>query len=65
MEPHPYQHEPPHRPVHLPRRIKPPPKRQAPPNLTPFLIAGAALAAVMALLALPYLVGYLIQTIGG
>ena len=65
MESHPYQHRPPRRPVHLARRLTPPPIRPAPPNLRILLYVGVALAAAMALLALPYLVSYLIGWMSG
>ena len=65
MEPHPYQHKRPRRPLNLARRTKPPPDRVQPPNLTPLLVVGAALGAIMAVLAAPYLIGYLIQVVSG
>jgi len=60
-----YEHHPPHRPAHLARRMTPPPDRPAPPNLRYLAYLGLALTAVLAALAVPYLVGYLIQVIGG
>lgn len=65
MDPHPYEHKRPRRPLNLSRRTKPPPDRVQPPNLTPLLVVGAVLGAVMAVLAAPYLIGYLIQVVSG
>jgi hypothetical protein len=55
----PYEHQRPHRPSHLARRTKPPPERAAPPDLTLFIYAGLALAVIVMLLAIPYLLQYL------
>ncbi len=55
-----YQHRRPHRPGHLARRTTPPPERQAPPDLTLFIYAGLALAVIVMLLAIPYLLQYLV-----
>lgn len=63
MKPHPYEHRRPRRPRYLPRRTKPPPERQAPPDLRWMLFVGIALAAVVAALATPYLIGYLIEAL--
>lgn len=63
--PHPYEHQPPRRPSHLARRTTPPPERPAPPNLRYLLYVGLALTAVVAALAVPYIVGYLIQLVSG
>jgi len=54
----PYEHRRPHRPEHLARRTTPPPERQAPPDLTLFIYAGLALAVIVMLLAIPYLLQY-------
>lgn len=61
LEPHPYEHQRPRRPRYLPRRLKPPPERPDPPDIRWMLYVGIALAAVLAALATPYLVGYLLQ----
>ena len=58
---HPYEHQPPRRPSHLPRRITPPPERPAPPSMRLLLYVGLALAALLVALFVPYLVGYLVQ----
>jgi hypothetical protein len=55
----PYEHRKPHRPSHLARRTKPPPQRAEPPDLTLFIYAGLALAVIVMLLAIPYLLQYL------
>jgi hypothetical protein len=65
LRPHPYEHQAPHRPARLPRRTQPPPERPQPPDLRLLLFVGIALAAVLAALATPYLVSYLIQVLFG
>ena len=61
--PHPYEHQPPRRPRGLTRRMTPPPDRPVPPNLRLLLYAGLALAAVVVALAVPYVIGYLVQLV--
>ena len=61
LKPRRYEHQRPHRPSHLPRRLTPPPERRAPPDLTLFLYAGIVLAVVVVMLLVPYLVGYLVN----
>lgn len=61
LKPHPYEHRRPHRPSHLAHRLKPPPERKAPPDLTLFLYAGIVLAVIVVLLLVPYLIGYLVN----
>jgi hypothetical protein len=63
LKPHPYEHRRPRRPRYLPRRTKPPPERQEPPDLRLLIYVGVGLAAVMAALAAPYVVGYLLEAI--
>jgi type VI protein secretion system component VasF len=65
LRPHPYQHQRPRRPRDLARRLQPPPERRAPPDLRYLLYAGMLLAAVLAALATPYLVSYLLQALNG
>ena len=60
LKPHPYEHRRPRRPRYLPRRTKPPPVRQEPPDLRLLIYVGVGLAAVMAALAAPYVIGYLL-----
>ena len=63
LRPHPYQHHRPRRPRDLPHRTEPPPERHEPPDLRLFAYIGIALAAVLAALATPYLVAYLLEAI--
>lgn len=65
LKPQPYAHRRPRRPRYLPRRLAPPPERQAPPDLHWLLYIGIGLAAVLAAIATPYLVSYLLQAISG
>jgi hypothetical protein len=58
---HSYQHQRPRRPRDLPRRTVPPPERHEPPDLRWFAYIGIALAAVLAALATPYLIAYLLE----
>ena len=58
-----YEHRRPHRPSHLPKRLTPPPERDGPPDLSLFLYAGLALALVLVILAIPYVVGYLFAVV--
>jgi hypothetical protein len=57
-----YQHQPPRRPRRLARRLVPPPERPR-PDLTPFLYVGFALAALVVLLAVPYIIATVIELI--
>jgi len=61
--PHPYVHRPPRRPLRLPRRMTPPPERPAPPNLRYLAYVGLALTAVIVALAVPYIIGYLVELV--
>jgi hypothetical protein len=65
LNPHPYEHRRPRRPRYLSRRLKPPPERQDPPDLSWLLYVGIGLAAILAVLATPYLVSYLIHVLFG
>ena len=58
-----YKHRRPRRPPHLPKRLTPPPERSEPPDLTLFLYAGIVLAVFLAILAIPYLIGYLFEVV--
>jgi hypothetical protein len=62
-QPHRYEHRRPHRPSHLPRRLTPPPERQGPPDLTLLLYAGIALALLLVIVAIPYVIGYLFEVL--
>lgn len=61
--PNKYEHRKPRRPSHLPKRLTPPPERSAPPDLTLFLYAGIALLVVLAVVAIPYVIGYLFEVV--
>jgi hypothetical protein len=63
LRPRPYEHQPPRRPRALPRRTQPPPERHAPPDMRWVIYIGIVLAAVLAALATPYLVAYLLEAI--
>ena len=58
-----YEHQRPHRPSHLPKRLTPPPEREGPPDLSLFLDAGLVLALILVILAIPYVVGYLFEVL--
>ncbi len=62
-QPHRYEHRRPRRPPHLAKRLTPPPKRDEPPDLTLFLYAGIVLAVILAILAIPYVIGYLFEVV--
>jgi hypothetical protein len=62
-QPNKYEHRRPRRPSHLPRRLKPPPERSEPPDLTLFLYAGLAIALVLVVMAIPYVIGYLFEVV--
>ena len=61
--PHRYEHRRPRRPSHLPKRLTPPPERSAPPDLSLFLYAGVVLLVILAVVAIPYVIGYLFEVI--
>lgn len=63
LKPHPYEHRRPRRPGYLPRRTQPPPERQEPPDLRWLIYIGVGLAAIMAALATPYVIGYLLEAL--
>jgi hypothetical protein len=62
-EPRRYEHRPPRRPSHLPKRLTPPPERAEPPDLSLFLYAGMVLAVILVIVAVPYLIGYLFEVV--
>lgn len=62
-KPHKYEHQRPHRPSHLPKRLTPPPERTGPPDLSLFLYAGIVLALILVILAIPYAIGYLLSVV--
>ena len=58
-----YEHRPPRRPAHLPKRLTPPPERSEPPDLSLFLYAGMVLTIILLIVAIPYLIGYLAEVV--
>jgi len=58
-----YEHRRPRRPPHLPKRLTPPPSRSEPPDLSLFIYAGVVLAVILAILAIPYVIGYLFEVV--
>ena len=58
-----YEHAKPHRPSHLARRLNPPPVRPGPPDLTWFAYIGLALAVVVVILVVPYLISYVVSIV--
>lgn len=62
-QPRKYVHQRPHRPSHLPKRLTPPPERAGPPDLSLFLYAGAVLLVILVILAIPYVIGYLLSVV--
>lgn len=64
LKPNIYEHQSPKRPIGLPRRLTPPPEHPAPPNLKIFAWVGLALGIVVLVLALPYLVSYVMALAG-
>jgi len=62
-QPHKYVHRRPRRPSHLPRRLTPPPERAEPPDLSLFIYAGVVLAVILAIVAIPYVIGYLFEVV--
>jgi hypothetical protein len=62
-EPRKYEHQPPRRPSHLPKRLTPPPERSGPPDLSLFLYAGIVLLVILVILAIPYAIGYLFEVV--
>ena len=64
LKPNVYEHQAPRRPDRLSRRLAPPPEHPAPPNLKIFAWVGLALAIVLLVLAVPYVLGYLMALAG-
>ncbi len=58
-----YEHRRPRRPAHLPKRLTPPPERSEPPDLSLFLYAGMAIAIILVIVAIPYLIAYLAEVV--
>jgi hypothetical protein len=65
LKEHPYEHQAPHRPSHLPYRSEPPPERPGAPNIRLFLYVGLVLVAIVAFFAIPYVIQYLLLWITG
>ena len=64
LKPHVYEHQPPRRPLRLPRRLTPPPDHPAPPSLKVFAWVGLALGIILIVLALPYVAAYIMALAG-
>ncbi len=62
-QPRKYEHQRPHRPSHLPKRLTPPPERTGPPDLSLLLYAGAVLLIILVILSIPSVVGYLFEVL--
>ncbi len=56
----PYVHELPRRPARLPLRTQPPPERSGPPDLRVWLFIGLVMVGIVAFVAIPYLIQYLV-----
>lgn len=56
-----HEHERPHRPSRLSKRLTPPPERGRPPDLTWFAYIGLVLALVVVVLLVPYLIAYVVE----
>jgi hypothetical protein len=65
LKDHPYEHQLPRRPRRLPRRTEPPPERAGAPDLRLFLFAGLVLLGIVAFVAIPYAVQYLLLWLTG
>lgn len=63
--PKPYEHRRPRRPPHLPKRLTPPPLRRDPPDLSLFLYAGALLVLIVVIVAVPYVLVYVLDWLFG
>ena len=55
-----YHHEPPRRPPRLPRRLEPPPERHT-VDISWMVYIGIALALILAIVAIPYVIAYIIE----
>ncbi len=60
LKQHPYEHQPPHRPSHLPFRTDPPPERPRAPDMHLAIYIGLVLLAILAFFAIPYVIQYLL-----
>jgi hypothetical protein len=61
----PYEHQLPRRPARLPKRTEPPPERTGTPDLSLFLFAGLVLVMIVAFVAIPYVVAYIVLWLKG
>jgi hypothetical protein len=61
----PYEHQTPRRPSHLPHRVDPPPERSGAPDLRILLSVGLVLVGIVAFIAIPYLIQYLVLWLTG
>jgi len=61
----PYEHQAPRRPARLPHRVDPPPERSGAPDLRILLFVGLVLVGIVAFIAIPYLIQYLVLWLTG
>ena len=61
----PYEHQAPRRPSHLPHRVDPPPAGSGAPDLRMLLFVGLVLVGIVAFIAIPYLIQYLVLWLTG
>ena len=59
---HGYKHERPRRPPNLPKRLEPPPERPT-FDMSWLIYIGIGLAAIMLILAIPYVITYLVNLV--
>ncbi len=65
LKQHPYEHQRPQRPSHLPYRTDPPPERRGAPDMRLALYVGLVLLGIVAFFAVPYIVQYLLLWLTG
>ncbi|HEX2222121.1 MAG TPA: hypothetical protein VHK06_06310 [Candidatus Limnocylindria bacterium] len=60
-----YEHRRPRRPSRLAKRLTPPPIRPGTPDMRWFLYVGIALAVLIVVLSIPYLIAYVVDVLAG